>query len=41
MVDAISISVDARMQSRRNADEKCPRKRREQKGCDDNTRALL
>jgi len=41
VVSAISISVNAGMQLRRVADEKCPGKRREENGCDDNTRAIL
>jgi len=41
MVDAIRVIVNASMQSRRNADQKCPGKRRKQKRRNKNTDASL
>ena len=41
VVTTIRVTVDAFVQSRRDADEKCPGKRREENGCDNNTRAIL
>ena len=41
VVSAISISVDARVQLGRYADQKRPRKRRKENGCDNNPRAIL
>ena len=41
VVATIRITVNACMQLRRDANEKCPGKRREENGCDNNTRAIL
>ena len=41
VVNAIRVIVNARMQSRRDADEKCPGKRCKQNGRNKNTRASL
>lgn len=41
VVAAIRVTVNASVQLRRDANEKCPGKRREENGCDSNTRAIL
>ena len=41
VVTMIRVTVDASMQLRRDANEKCPGKCREENGCDNNTRAIL
>ena len=41
VVTTIRVTVNASVQSRRNADEKCPGKRRKQNGRNQNTRASL
>jgi len=41
VVATIRITVNACMQLRRDANEKRPGKRREENGCDNNTRAIL
>ena len=41
VVTAIRVSVNARMQLRRDADEKCPGKRRKQNGCNKSTCTIL
>ena len=41
VVTTIRVTVNASVQTRRDADEKCPRKRREQNGRNKNTRASL
>ena len=41
VVTAIRVTVNASVQLRRDANEKCPGKRREENGRDNNTRAIL
>jgi hypothetical protein len=41
VVTAVRVIVNASMQLRRDANEKCPGERREKNGCDNNTRAIL
>ena len=41
VVATIRVTVNAFVQLRRDADEKCPGKRREENDCDNNTRAIL